>query len=195
MQKTGGAVNISTGGCNKILVKPVGTLSMCTHHNFSKSNISRLRLVVEYMYGMPVRPRAAVPGLLRAPLRPSVGDPAPAPAQTAQTPSSTPTRAHARPCPRRRPSRCTEGSLTSCRAEQPVRAPLQHAAAISAVVAAAAVVRTVARIAEDGTILHRRDDGYELTFALWVRSARLVVAQHCATFHQAGHWRLLAARC
>ena len=57
----------------------------------------------------------------------------------------TPTRAHARPSPRRRPSRRAEGSLTSSRAEQPVCAPLQHAAAISAVAAAAAAVRRAAR--------------------------------------------------
>ena len=60
--------------------------------------------------------------------------------------------------------RCAEGSLTSSRAEQPVRAPLKHAAAISAVAAAAAAVRRVARIAGVATICHRpNDEGSYLT--------------------------------
>ena len=76
----------------------------------------------------------------------------------------TPTRAHARPSPRRRPSRRAEGSLTSSRAEQPVCAPLQHGAAISAAAAAAAAVRRVARIAGVATICHRpNDEGSYLT--------------------------------
>ena len=70
----------------------------------------------------------------------------PPPHQLDSADTSAPTRAHARPCPRRRPSRRAEGSLASCRAEQPVRAPLQHAAAISAVAAAPAAVRKAARI-------------------------------------------------
>ena len=76
----------------------------------------------------------------------------------------TPTRAHARPSPRRRPSRRAEGSLTSSRAEQPVCAPLQHGAAISAAAAAVAAVRRVARIAGVATICHRpNDEGSYLT--------------------------------
>jgi hypothetical protein len=105
----------------------------CLHHQGSwrwRVSVFHIKYILaNHVSTLFMRPRAAVYFLFTGRLLStpccSVGDPTLAHTSSDSANTSTLTRAHARPCPRRRPSRRAEGSLTSCRAEQPMRTPLQ----------------------------------------------------------------------